>query len=548
MKVSIVLYISSLENFTESLDSIIHQTWQGVDVLVVSYNANSDLNSDKVRTVKLKSDTGFYAACNEVLALLQGDYVLFLQAGDKLTNDHVLEELVLHGVDEDLVFGNTLISSVDAKTEKHIFVLDSIRVSDLAIKDLPVQSVFFNVSALIQAGGFDITYPKEAARLYCVNGLVNRNFRVRHINQFVGTLTEYAPSISEIEIGLKKYIPTLAEDMLELLHEREWNAHESNRVLKKFGESVLFKQFLKVRTIGEKLGFYDWKAKQKQKRYYKKIAARDAQIRKETEAKIWALPDNMLTRKNDASDIIVSLTTFGHRVTDTAPHSIYTLFTQNRLPNRIILFLDHDNWNANNIPPLLQKLQRSGLEIYFCEDTKPYKKLIPALQLFPDNPIITVDDDVYYNPNTISELVEAYEQSDRKSVICHWAFVVEKQKGKFTPYLSWRDNKFGNKHSIYSAVGQDGVLYPAGIFDEEVFNKEVFMQKCQGDDIWFWIQEYRNGVPVRIISNSSKDKNTFVNTIDQWVPTRKSALYYINQVQGMNNVNMEKLLDYYNLV
>lgn len=547
MKVSIVLYISSLENFTESLDSILHQTWQDIDVLVVSDKANLDLSSDKVRTVQVKSDTGFYAACNEVLALLQGDYVLFLQAGDKLTNDHVLEELVLHGVDEDLVFGNTLIPSVDAKTEKHIFVPDLIRVSDLAIKDLPMQSIFFKRSALLQAGGFDINFPAEAARLYCVNGFVNRNFTVRHINQFVGTLTEYAPSISEIETGLKKYIPTLAEDMLELLHEREWNAHESNRVLKKFGESVLFKQFLKVRAVAAKYGFYDWKAKQKQKRYYKELAVRDAQIRKEVEAKIWALPDNILTRKNDATDIIVSLTTYGHRVTDTAPHSIYTLFTQKRLPNRIVLFLDNDNWNANNIPPLLQKLQRSGLEIYFCEDTKPYKKLIPALQMFPDNPIITVDDDVYYNPNTISELVAAYEQSDRKSVICHWAFVVEKQKGKFTPYLSWRDNKFGNEHSFFTAIGQDGVLYPPSVFDEEMYKSDIFLKLCTNDDVWFFIQEYRNGVPVRIISNSSKDKNTFVNTIDQWVPTKKSALYYINQVQGMNNVNMEKLLDYYKL-
>lgn len=256
----------------------------------------------------------------------------------------------------------------------------------------------------------------------------------------------------------------------------------------------------------------------------------------------------MLNRKNDASDIIVSLTTFGHRVTDTAPHSIYTLFTQSRLPNRIVLFLDHDNWNANNIPPLLQKLQRSGLEIYFCEDTKPYKKLIPALQLFPDNPIITVDDDVYYNPNTISELVEAYEQSDRKSVICHWAFVVEKQKGKFTPYLLWRDNKFGNNHSNYSAVGQDGVLYPPHVFDNEVFNKDVFMEKCKGDDIWFWIQEYRNDVPVLVLQNSSKAHNTYVNTVEQWKPTQKSALYYTNDILGKNNENLSNLLEHYHII
>ena len=154
---------------------------------------------------------------------------------------------------------------------------------------------------------------------------------------------------------------------------------------------------------------------------------------------------------------------------------------------------------------------------------------------------------MYYNENTLYELLDTYEKSDKKSVICHWAFVVERRNNQFIPYSLWKDNKYGNEHSFFSAIGQDGVLYPPNIFDQEIFKSEVFMKLCTNDDVWFWIQEFRNNINVRIVSNSSKENNRFVNTLDQWSPTKKSALYYLNDILGMNNINLNNLLVHYNL-
>lgn len=49
-------------------------------------------------------DTGIYDAMNKGLAMATGDYVLFLNAGDTLADDHVLADIAQH--DADLLYGD----------------------------------------------------------------------------------------------------------------------------------------------------------------------------------------------------------------------------------------------------------------------------------------------------------------------------------------------------------------------------------------------------------------------------------------------------------
>ena len=545
MQISVIIFISDTTLFQETYQSVKSQHYSNTEIVIVYPEGKTVMMDDSCKTMVVNANDGFYDSYNKAIELAGGDYVIFLKSGDVLTNDRVLEEFSLNSPVEDLVFGNTIV--VKNAVESYVFIADTLRMSDIASKELPVQNIFFKRKELLTNYGFDISFPDEAARFFCLNLLTRKEASYRHINFFIATLREYAINLEELRNGLIKYAPVYAEDMLELMQHRTQEALESTKVLRKFRESNLFQSIMQFRKFAEKKGFYELTAQWKKKRYYKQISRRDETIRKETVEKIMALDENLLTRNNDASDIIVSLTSFGHRVADSAPYAIYTLFTQKRLPNRIILFLDNDNWNSTNIPALLQKLQKSGLEIMFCEDIRPYKKLIPTMRLFPQNTIITVDDDVYYNDNTISELLEVYEKSDKKSVICHWALIAEQRKGRFIPYSLWKDNIYGNLKSFLSPVGQDGVLYPAGVFDEEMLKSDIFMKLCTNDDLWFWIQEYLKKIEIKIVPFTSKSQNQYVDTIAQWAPTKDSALYFLNAIQGQNDINLLNLFQYYGI-
>lgn len=546
MKISIiVLSKGNDEGILQTRNSIVSQTNQDFEFLVVECGANIFRKQfQEGYSIVLAEDISFFKACNAGIAKAKGDYFLFLKAGDILAHDRVIEELYLNGLDKDIIYTNTIIDAEEG--ENYIIKPKVLRAKDIIVNPFPFQSVVLKGTLFSELHPLDESLDFASIRLLVVEAIVQHHKSYKHIQLFTAKIKELAKDREETIRSLTQTMPLLADDYAQYGSYLDEDAQERMQVLRKLGRSVFYKTIWSIRVLAHKIGLYDIKAKLKRKLYYQKIAKQDAQRKKDVAQKIYTLPENMLIRNNDGADIIVSLTSYSGRVTESAPYAIYTLFTQKRLPNRIILFLDHNNWNEDNIPPLLKRLQKSGLEIMFCEDLRSYKKLIPALTLFPDNIIITVDDDVYYNELVISQLVDTYEKSDKKTVICHWAFIAEKRNGEYIPYTQWRDSKYGNNQSDYSAVGKDGILYPPHIFDKDIINTELFMKLSpMADDIWFWFQEQRNGIKVQLVENSCKEANLHIDTLEYWVQKGSSALYFKNAIEGMNDVQLKSIFEYY---
>lgn len=73
--------------------------------------------------------------------------------------------------------------------------------------------------------------------------------------------------------------------------------------------------------------------------------------------------------------------------------------------------VDYKKWNENNLPIKLRSLIAKGVEFMFCEDIRSYTKLIPVMKAYPNDYIITVDDDIIYDKKTIENLLEASSSS-----------------------------------------------------------------------------------------------------------------------------------------
>ncbi len=296
-----------------------------------------------------------------------------------------------------------------------------------------------------------------------------------------------------------------------------------------------------------KTGFFALKKRIKHHFFLRGLQKEDAALKRQVAHEIKQLPFNMLHRKNDASDVIVSLTSYGERVTDSVPYAIYSIFTQSVLPNRIVLWLDNENWNDDNLPNLLKRLKKSGLEIYYCEDIRSYKKLIPSLKKFPYNPIITIDDDFYYNKDFVKWMIEAYTESDRRTIFATWGCIVEKMDGKYLPYSHWKDCSFGTENSEYSLFGGGGI-YPPNVFDDEIFKSDVFLKLCPtADDIWFWIQEKRMGIKTQLTPCHGYGLHRPIDRIYDYEIAGDGCLSVNNVLNGQNDVQLRKLLEYYHL-
>jgi hypothetical protein len=193
------------------------------------------------------------------------------------------------------------------------------------------------------------------------------------------------------------------------------------------------------------------------------------------------------------SNIIVSLTTYDKRIYD-VHLAIQSIMEQTMKANRIILWLDY-SFKQKILPKALQLLQKKGLEIYYCKDIRSYKKLIPSLQKFPDDVIITIDDDVIYDFDILERLIISYINNPN-FIYCTRQHVMKKNKsGELLPYENWlwaSPNTNANIMNFPTGVG--GVLYPPHSLDKEVFNESVFLDICKyADDIWFKAMALKNG-------------------------------------------------------
>lgn len=120
--------------------------------------------------------------------------------------------------------------------------------------------------------------------------------------------------------------------------------------------------------------------------------------------------------------IIVSLTTWTKRICN-IPVVLDSIFTQSIPPDFVVLNLAYDE----EIPKEVKNyLELHKVEVNRVEDTKVYKKLIPTLQLYPDDCIISIDDDWIYPDGMIADFLNIHRKypdfpiSGNREVINGW--------------------------------------------------------------------------------------------------------------------------------
>lgn len=242
------------------------------------------------------------------------------------------------------------------------------------------------------------------------------------------------------------------------------------------------------------------------------------------------------------SEIIVSLASFPKRI-DKVWITISSIMNQTKKPKRIILWLAEDLFpnKESDIPESLIKLKKRGLEIRFCEDLWPHKKYFFTMQEFPDDIIVTVDDDVLYPENVLEQLWKIH-QNYPNAVCCQRGHMVAYTKeGKFANYSEWDSEVRGLMKPTLQLfpIGCGGVLYPPHTLNTNLFNKDEIKELClANDDIWLKTMEVLNNVPaVRGIPGTL----IYFDILG----TRKSALLLENANECRNDKIMEAVCKKY---
>lgn len=183
------------------------------------------------------------------------------------------------------------------------------------------------------------------------------------------------------------------------------------------------------------------------------------------------------------TDMIVSLTSFPARIKNVWI-TIETLKRQTIKPKKIVLWLSSEQFpcGVGSLPASLRSLIDNVFEPRFISlDLKSHKKYHYAFKQFPDDIVVLVDDDVFYNSHILEYLYQEHLNYP-SCVVCTRGYVI--QKGK--RYLQWPKLKeSAGPGACILPTGVGGVLYPPHCYDDRIFDIDAILKTClRADDLW----------------------------------------------------------------
>ena len=215
-----------------------------------------------------------------------------------------------------------------------------------------------------------------------------------------------------------------------------------------------------------------------------------------------------LTTKKRNPQIIVSLTSFPQRI-NYVWKAISTILSQTLKPDKVVLGLADLQFpnKEQDLPQELLQLKDFGLEIKWCEDFKSLKKILPSLKEFPNDIIVTADDDLYYEKDWLNKLYSAYLK-DKSNIYCHRIARLNLNDNKIFALNSkhYKTNCHIIPSYLNSIFGGSGCLFPPNSFNEEVFNINNFNRLAHNaDDLWIWAMLTLNNKKIVEVSGAKSD-------------------------------------------
>jgi len=210
-------------------------------------------------------------------------------------------------------------------------------------------------------------------------------------------------------------------------------------------------------------------------------------------------------------NIVISLTVIDSRISNLSK-VINSILNKKTLPNIIHIFYsdtknivdngisESDSELKNIIQPINNNVE---IKISKTDNIGPYRKIIPALKIYTNHIIITIDDDEIFESNIIGDFLDAYNKF--KCIICSVGRIID-----FNDWTNMKDTIDYYK-KIYNTdkpcmnilpEGYGGILYHSNMFDKKFIDYDynnLSKTIIQNDDIFIRYYTFNLAIPVHII-------------------------------------------------
>ena len=215
--------------------------------------------------------------------------------------------------------------------------------------------------------------------------------------------------------------------------------------------------------------------------------------------------------------LLVSLTSYPARM-NTIHLCLDSLYKQSLKADKILLWLAKEQFPQKEVdlPSRLTEDVKAGkLEIRWCDDIGSHKKYFYAMQEYPHDIIVTVDDDIIYEPDALKTLYSSYEKFPHAISAHRCSLLLFDDSGNLLPCSRWvlpYEDLVGTPSHQLMPIGSRGILYPPGLFGEAAFEKNKIIKNCTFEkivffnDTWTKIHSLLLDIPVVLVHRDSKSQ------------------------------------------
>jgi glycosyltransferase involved in cell wall biosynthesis len=246
-KVSIVtVNLNNAPGLEKTIESVIGQTYADIEYIVID-GASTDGSLDIIRKYELQisywiseADRGVYNAMNKGIRVATGDYLLFLNSGDCLFANDVINQAMICANGESILYGNLVVQE-DYRSWVKTYP-DMISLLYLIEDSLPHPSSFFKQGLFEQVGRYNENLRIVSDWEFYTLAIVKHQVSFKHVDVVISVFSfdgmsskkenQHAIELEKTE-SLKANFKYLYEDLLELIRlKRTVSKVRHNRFIK----------------------------------------------------------------------------------------------------------------------------------------------------------------------------------------------------------------------------------------------------------------------------------------------------------------------------
>lgn len=225
----ITINFNNLDGLRKTVDSVISQTFTDFEWIVIdggSCDGSLELikqHSDHFAYWCSEPDKGIYNAINKGIAHAHGEWLQFLNSGDRLFEDSTIEQVFHANHQGDILYGNAMLLYPDGKIIDKKYP-DAVSLNYFKHDVINHQACFFR-REVFEGHPYNEGYLIASDWAYCFEA-VCRGLRFEHLNQTIvyydngGLSAKWTErQIREREEILEKYIPAQLKPDMEVLDE-----------------------------------------------------------------------------------------------------------------------------------------------------------------------------------------------------------------------------------------------------------------------------------------------------------------------------------------